>query len=75
MTDSQRWPAHLEGACYTRENGWSWPIRQPGGEVIQQRIPDEQIRAAGLDEHPELPDGVTTLFLRSQPLQNLIPRR
>lgn len=69
------WPAHLEGACYTREDGWFHAVREPSGKIRRAPIPAHVIAEACLDEHPELRDGITTLVLRSQPLQNLIPRR
>jgi hypothetical protein len=69
------WPAHLEGACYTRDDGWFRPLRQPDGKIHREPIPAAEIRAAGLDEHPAMQDGQGMLFLQSQPPQNLIPRR
>lgn len=75
MTDGLRWPAALEGACYTREDGWFRNWAERGGKTWREPIPDEAISAAGIPVHPDLPDGITTLILRSQPFQNLIPRR
>lgn len=75
MTDTPSWPPNLEGACYTREAGWTRRVPGPDGSVRVEPVPLGELQAAGLDEHPELPDGITTLILRSQPFQNLIPRR
>ena len=69
------WPAHLEGAYYTREDGWFHAIRQPSGKIRRDPIPATVIANAGLDEHPAMEPWQTTLVLRSQPFQNLIPRR
>jgi hypothetical protein len=68
------WPAELEGACYEPEHGWFHPIRQPSGRINRAPIPLDVTRAAGLEDRPELADGVTTLVLRNEPLRNLIPR-
>lgn len=65
----------LEGACYTREDGWTRRVPGPDGNVRIEGIPLSELREAGLDEHPELADWQRMLVLRSQPLQNLIPRR
>ena len=43
--------------------------------VRVEAIPLHEIHEAGLPEHPELPDWQRMLVLRSQPFQNLIPRR
>lgn len=75
MTDTRRWPAHLEGACYMRDTGWTRLVRQPDGTPGREPVPVNELAAAGLDEHPEMPNGITTLVLRSQRFQNLIPRR
>lgn len=68
------WPSNLEGAYYTRGIGWSRPVRQPDGRIQHEPIPLDTTRAAGLPDHPELLDGINTLFLQSEPLRNLIPR-
>jgi hypothetical protein len=68
------WPPHLEGACYTVEHGWHRPVRQPSGRIHHEPIPLDITRAAGLDDHPQLGEGITILVLRSEPFRNLIPR-
>lgn len=75
MTDAVRWPPHLEGACYTAADGWTRRIPGPDGSVRVEPVPLGELQAAGLDEHPEMQDGLRMLVLRSQPFQNLIPRR
>lgn len=76
MTDSPRaWPPHLEGACYTREDGWTRLVPGPDGKVQAEAVPLRELHEAGLDEHPEMQDWQRMLVLRTHPLQNLIPRR
>lgn len=75
MTDNlPAWPPHLEGVCYDREHGWYRPVRQPDGRIHREPIPAEEVRDAGLPQHPELGIGTTTLILQSAPLRNLLPR-
>lgn len=75
MADGLRWPAALEGACYTREDGWFRPFRQSDGRILRTPVPADEIADAGLPEHPELDEWTKMLILNSQPLQNLISRR
>lgn len=75
MSGNLRWPAPLEGACYTREAGWTRRVPGPDGSVRVEPVPLGELQAAGLDEHPEMQDGLRMLVLQSQPFQNLIPRR
>lgn len=69
------WPPHLEGACYTREDGWTRRVPGPDGSVRVEAIPLDEIHEAGLPEHPDMQDWQRMLVLCSQPFQNLIPRR
>lgn len=76
VTDTMQaaWPPELESACYEEAYGWSRPLRQPNGKIHREPIPSDVIRAAGLDERPDLPDDTLLLVLRSEVPQNLLPR-
>lgn len=66
-----RWPLLLEGAWYQRDGGWHWY----GLDGNREPVPAGVVEDAGLPAILELEEGINLVFLCSEPIRNVIPRR